>query len=518
MKRILQIGLILILQQNVFARMNKPTCAVLTFEARLGVTAAETQMLSERFATEFDKFGRYTIVARSQMIRILEEQKFQAAASCAAAECAVEAGRLLGVRFMIYGSVGRMGQVYSINSFIIDIETGAQLRSATTDIRGNIENLLTEGMGLNARLLMGEEQETATFIDVIVAPASASLTINGNACKPGLNRVKPETNHVVIAQANGYKQYYDVHFVKLGQTKPIEINLVPLSHSYAEKNTEHRVDGVVFRLRGSLGILQGESGEYVYDGEHTLSELMWDLSGLTMAGLVLSSRFGERFSVNAGFWTALNKGNGEMTDYDWFIEGLDWTHYSRSEVEVEKAQIFDLNAAFTLVESDFFSLSALAGYKQDFWQWTDSAQEFIYSVYGFRDTRGDFGGESMIDYEQKFRIPYIGVNAGGIIGDVIIWNTYLHYSPLVKADDKDHHIARGLHFEETFKNIDYVAFGAAAGIRLTERLQIAGEMHAQSIPESRGDMYIVEYDETFTDSAGISHDSVMLSVTATWRF
>lgn len=290
-------------------------------------------------------------------------------------------------------------------------------------------------------------------------------------------------------------------------------------HASVDNGLAELVDeNMVFSLRGSIGMLQGEGGEYVYDGEHTLSELKWDLSNLAMGGVILSAKMNERFGINAGFWTALNKGDGEMTDYDWFIQGVDWTHYSRSEVDVEKAQSFDINLSFELIGSEPFRLNLLAGYKQDFWEWTDSAQEFIYSENAFRDTRGNFNGESMIDYEQRFQIPYAGVNAGGILADILVWNAYVLYSPLVKADDKDHHIARGLHFEETFENIDYVAFGATAGLQITPNLQIAGDLHVQSVPESTGDMYIVESDETFIDGAGISHDAAMVSVSATWRF
>lgn len=286
--------------------------------------------------------------------------------------------------------------------------------------------------------------------------------------------------------------------------------------------------GHAFSIRGSIGVLNGEAGEYVYDGSHKLSELTWDLSQVIMAGLIFSSRIGERFSVNAGFWTALNDGNGEMTDYDWFIEGLDWTHYSRSDVKVESARVFDINAGFMVFERGAFRLSALAGYKHEFWEWSDEFYEYIYSSFMppfyFRDIRGSMGGVSAIDYEQTYNIPYVGLNAAGQLGHNLNWSVYFLYSPIVKAEDKDHHKLRedfgpgGVHYEETFKNIDYIAFGATAAIQVNDNLQIGGQLHAQNVPESRGDMYIVEAGETFKDAAGLSHDSVTVSLTATWNF
>ncbi len=134
---------------------DRPTCAVLTLDAREGITTSQAASLSDRFAVEFDRLGQYTIVTRRKMREVLEEQQFQASDSCAAASCAVEAGQMLGVRYMVYGTITRLGQLYSVNSFMIDVETGAQIRSATTDLRADIETLLTEGMRRNALALLG---------------------------------------------------------------------------------------------------------------------------------------------------------------------------------------------------------------------------------------------------------------------------------------------------------------------------------------------------------------------------
>lgn len=48
----------------------KSTIAILTFEPRAGVSASEAEMISDRFATEFDKLNKYIIVARSKMREI----------------------------------------------------------------------------------------------------------------------------------------------------------------------------------------------------------------------------------------------------------------------------------------------------------------------------------------------------------------------------------------------------------------------------------------------------------------
>ncbi|MBP7831181.1 MAG: omptin family outer membrane protease [Kiritimatiellae bacterium] len=272
-----------------------------------------------------------------------------------------------------------------------------------------------------------------------------------------------------------------------------------------------------FSLRGSVGFLQGEAGELVYEPEldnYKLSELQWDLSGLVMGGAVFSGAAG-KFGFNAGFWVAANKGDGEMKDYDWFVPGMDWTDYSRSDVDVESGYSLDINANYLLVRRPQVGLRALVGYKRDYWEWTDYGREFVYSVYGFRDYVGNFDGQNVIDYQQTFDIPYVGLNLDGRAGS-LGWNAYALYSPIVSAEDKDHHILRELHFEESFDGGDFYAVGVSATYRITPQLFLSGAVDYQDIPEFQGDMTIVESGETYEDSAGISNNHVMFSLALGW--
>jgi TolB-like protein len=78
------------------------------------------------------------------MKEVLELQKYSIA--CSSTECAVEAGQLLGVEYMIYGSIGRIGSMFTVNVYVTSVEKGAVVAAATVDLSGQIEGLLTEGM------------------------------------------------------------------------------------------------------------------------------------------------------------------------------------------------------------------------------------------------------------------------------------------------------------------------------------------------------------------------------------
>ena len=89
--------------------------AILDLEGR-GISEMEAQTLTDRMRSELVNTGAVTIVERSQMQEILEEQGFQQT-GCTSDECAVEVGKLLGVQNMITGSIGKIGTSYTPVSY-----------------------------------------------------------------------------------------------------------------------------------------------------------------------------------------------------------------------------------------------------------------------------------------------------------------------------------------------------------------------------------------------------------------
>ena len=80
---------------------------------------------------------------------ILEEQKFQKS-GCVSDECIVEIGKMIGVEQIVGGSISKVGRTYSVSSRIVSVETGKILKGATYDYKGEIDELLTNGMKMVA--------------------------------------------------------------------------------------------------------------------------------------------------------------------------------------------------------------------------------------------------------------------------------------------------------------------------------------------------------------------------------
>ncbi len=284
--------------------------------------------------------------------------------------------------------------------------------------------------------------------------------------------------------------------------------------------------GMQFSIKGSILAVSGEARELVYAGtgqadvppDYKVSELIWDIKSLVMAGGTVSAQLSEELRVNAGAWMGLNEGSGGMEDYDWLDPTRsDWTHFSESDVDIEAAYSIDINATLELIELGPFMVSGVLGYKHDFWEWSDFGGTYIYSTFGFRDDRGSFEGENGIDYEQTFDIPYFGVQIA-TEGASVRASGYLLYSPFVVAEDRDHHILRDLYFREEFDGGDYIAAGGDITFDLSDAIFISGSVDVQVIPEFTGDAYVREgRDGTWgkvKDGGGIENTVAAVAVSA----
>ena len=139
----------------------KPSCAILTLDALTGVAKGQAVLLSDRLAAEIGRTEKYTIIARQKMKEILAIQAEGMSDVCSATDCAVELGRIISVQYIVCGSLGRLGSLYTVNTSLVDVETAKVLRSATTDHRGGVESFLTEAIRKNAEQLLGMARKTA---------------------------------------------------------------------------------------------------------------------------------------------------------------------------------------------------------------------------------------------------------------------------------------------------------------------------------------------------------------------
>lgn len=136
----------------------RPLAAVLELET-VEAGEAEGTALSDRLREALLKTGRFKLVDRSQLERILAEQELQQT-TCTGTDCAVEVGRLLGADEMITGKVVKLGRnTWQVSAQRIDVASAETLKADSILHEGRLVDLLREGMPALASKLAGAEGE-----------------------------------------------------------------------------------------------------------------------------------------------------------------------------------------------------------------------------------------------------------------------------------------------------------------------------------------------------------------------
>ena len=153
----------IILLTSLFAR---EYIAIIDFEG-INVSEGDARALTQRLTSELIKLETYQVLERNEMKRLLEENELRKKMSpdlveghvheyytnCIDLNCAVEIGKVIGAKYMVVGSVSKLGSSFSIESRLIDVETSEAYISASYIHKGQIDALLTGGITSIAKQL-----------------------------------------------------------------------------------------------------------------------------------------------------------------------------------------------------------------------------------------------------------------------------------------------------------------------------------------------------------------------------
>jgi len=119
---------------------NAPIIAILPLEGK-GISSDEADLLTDAIVISFQDAAKYKIMERAQISTILKEQGFSNSGACDTSDCAVKIGQLLVVKYIVTGTVGKLGESWIINLKMIDPSSGAIVNSVREKRKGSIEIL-----------------------------------------------------------------------------------------------------------------------------------------------------------------------------------------------------------------------------------------------------------------------------------------------------------------------------------------------------------------------------------------
>ena len=140
----------------LFIGLNSAQTTIAVFDfSNNGVSTYEVRTLTDRLRTELVGISDFIIVERGKIDEILKEQKFQL--SGCVDDCLLEVGKILGASSIIIGSIGKVGNIYTISARMVDAESGEIKKAISYDSDYNIGNLLKYGMQECAYRLMDKK-------------------------------------------------------------------------------------------------------------------------------------------------------------------------------------------------------------------------------------------------------------------------------------------------------------------------------------------------------------------------
>ncbi|MBL7073859.1 PEGA domain-containing protein [candidate division KSB1 bacterium] len=266
---------------SILYGQEKKTLAVLDLDA-IGVSETEVRALTERLRSGLIGTRRFTVLERGKMDEILTEMGFQQK-GCTSSECIVQAGEILGVQLMVGGSISKVGNLYSIDLRLIDVETSAILGESTEDIEGGIEDVMKTGIRKAAIDLVGGEPvppPTTRFgepptkklaygaLEITTTPSGARIFLDAQEQGLSPQTLKTTTGrHNLTITKKGYATINEVVLVNKDETNKIK-RFLSLQTGFIDVKTSPT--GALIYLDGNYMGQAPKKLEAVQVGKHRL--------------------------------------------------------------------------------------------------------------------------------------------------------------------------------------------------------------------------------------------------------
>lgn len=194
------------------------TIGIIPFNAE-GVEDYEAVTISNRLHSKVVESGQFIVIEIDRVKNIIDELNFHQTGFIRD-DYIIQIGQQLGARWMVAGSVGKIGDTYTIDVRTIDIKTRRTLFTVTRNYSGFKEGLLNL-VGDIANELASKSIELVNYGNIMVKsePTNANVYINDKyhgTTNTGMIKTPVGLNKILI-QKNGYSNWNSTV-----QIKPME--------------------------------------------------------------------------------------------------------------------------------------------------------------------------------------------------------------------------------------------------------------------------------------------------------
>ncbi len=213
----------------------------LSYRDEIGDVFAESVMAE--FSEILSREGALSVTARAVMQETLRDKGLEEA--CGDTPCAVAAGRALGVRNVIYGTVQKQQHVVQLSLFLVDVATASVVKEFRKTLSGD-EEQLSKVLTYMAKLVVAHlapAKFTSTTqaqtplrygaqrakLGIETEPSGAGVSIDGRkvGVTPYTNDTLLPDNYTVSVAMDGYLPFSKTLYLPGGADKKMRIKLAP---------------------------------------------------------------------------------------------------------------------------------------------------------------------------------------------------------------------------------------------------------------------------------------------------
>ena len=160
-----------------YSSFAKEKMAVMDLKAKYGVADGLAEALSVEVRNVIHSQGEYEVLSKEDLETIAERTKMRQSLGCDDTQCLIDFGQAIGTKYMVAGSVSKLGDTYSVDLRLIDTEgddTGVKNR-ASKKCACPEDQLFGTAMDA-ATLVMGKEISETAAAETASQPVSPGLS------------------------------------------------------------------------------------------------------------------------------------------------------------------------------------------------------------------------------------------------------------------------------------------------------------------------------------------------------
>ncbi|MDZ7269090.1 MAG: DUF3280 domain-containing protein [candidate division KSB1 bacterium] len=149
--------------------------AVLDLEPSGRISVADAGKITDRLRQELQTTGMFELLDKDQVMAGLAGTSLLES-GCSTVECAIEAGRKLGVKLIVNGTINRIGPLYFIEVQIVHVKSGQIVQKVKDEVDGDFKKLEARIPTLTRRLVGTPSAGSATRQPAQTAESSQEVT------------------------------------------------------------------------------------------------------------------------------------------------------------------------------------------------------------------------------------------------------------------------------------------------------------------------------------------------------